>query len=110
LAKQPTATLVPRRRHSLRVRLDTRLLATITGARRATAIVRDLALRGAFLETEQQFAVGDALQVKILAGVDSIESAAQVRNVTSAGIGVEFTNVSRKQHTLIRNLITKLME
>ena len=82
MSKRATALLPPKRRHSLRVRLDNPLPATIIGKRRGTALVRDLAIGGAFLETEYLAAVGESLQIEILAGANSIRPKATVRNVT----------------------------
>jgi PilZ domain len=110
LAKRETATLTPKRRHSLRVRLDNPLPAAIIGKRRGTALVRDLALRGAFLETEYRAAVGESLQIEIFAGADSIRPMAAVRNVTPLGIGVEFVNLDSGEHQQLRRLITSLLE
>lgn len=109
MANQSTMTASPRRRRSLRVHLDTSLPASITGARRATAYVRDLALGGAHLETETQFTVGDSVTVEILAGSPHFRSNAIVRNVTPEGVGLEFVQMEPEDHELLRLLITELL-
>jgi PilZ domain-containing protein len=102
-------TTAPSRRRSLRVHLETNLRASITGARRGTARVRDLAIGGTFLETEQHFAVGDSMHVEILTGSQPFESDAIARNVTPLGVGIEFVEMKTEERELLRLLITNLL-
>jgi len=103
-------TTTPGRRNSLRVHLETPLAATLTGARRGTARIRDLALGGAFLETDQNLAVGDSVHLEIHAGLRAIQSAATVRSVTPHGFGVEFVNMKPEDRKLLRGLITEMLD
>jgi hypothetical protein len=68
LPKQSTLTATSQRWKSLRVHLDTDLRASITAPRRGSAHVQDLAIGGAFLETEQKFAMSESMHVGILCG------------------------------------------
>jgi hypothetical protein len=110
MAKQATMTEAPRRRRSLRVHLETTLNAYISGARRGTARVRDLALGGAFLETELKFAVGDLIHLEILSGSPHFQSEAKVQNILPEGIGIEFLQMKPEDHALLRLLITELLK
>lgn len=109
MSKQSTMTAEQRRRQSLRVHLETSLSASIGGARPGTARVRDLAIGGAFLETEQHFGVGDSLRVEISSGSQNFGSDAIVRNTTSLGIGIEFVEMKREERERLRLLITALL-
>jgi len=73
-------------------------------------LVRDLALGGAFLETEQHLVVGESVRLEIFAGLIHFQSAATVRNVTSEGVGVEFVRMNAEDRKLLRLLITKLLD
>jgi hypothetical protein len=100
---------MPKRRRSLRVQLEIRLQAFISGSRSGAAEVQDLALGGAFLLTKLNLAVGDTVQLKILMGDRPFHSAATVRAVTRGGVGVEFVQMKPEDRDLLRDLIAKLL-
>ena len=97
-----------RPRRYLRVRLQSALPATITGARSGAARVRVLALGGAFLETDVRLTVGDSMQLEFRTGVRKIQSTAVVRNVMTNGAGVEFVHLKAEDRERLRRLITQL--
>jgi hypothetical protein len=109
MSKQSTMTAEHRRRQSLRVHLETTLHASISGDRRGTGRVRDLAVGGAFLETEQHFEANDSIHVEISSGSQSFQSDAKVRNITSLGIGIEFVEMKPDEREHLRLLITGLL-
>jgi len=109
VSKRSAMTTAPSRRRSLRVHLDKNLRASITGAHRGTARVRDLAIGGAFLETEQHFAAGDSIHVEILSASKPFESDAIVRDAKPEGIGVEFVEMKPEARELLRLLIAGLL-
>jgi hypothetical protein len=109
LAKDSQTAVAPKRRRTLRVELEIRLPAFISGSRSGPAEVQDLALGGAFLLTKLQLEVGDMLHVKIPTGDLPFQSAAKVRAVSRAGVGVEFVQMKPEDHALLRDLIAKLL-
>lgn len=110
LSRRSITTLSPARRGSLRVRVETLLIVTITGALTGSARIRDLGLGGAFLETDRHLEVGDSLHLKIPAGLERFESDAMVRSVTPEGIGVAFVRTTPEDLKVLRRLLTELLE
>jgi hypothetical protein len=90
--------------------METPLHATVIGARRVAARVRNLALGGALLETDAHFAVGESVNLEIHAGTRTIKSAARVRGATPQGISIEFVELKPATRNLLRDLITKLLD
>lgn len=98
----------PPRRY-LRIPLDSPLPARIEGSRGVAARVRTISLGGALLESAGRHGVGEALEVEIRAGLRRIHSKAVVRNVSAAGSGVEFVQMSPEDREKLRRLVTRLM-
>jgi len=109
MSMETTMAVTPKRRHSLRIHLETQLVASMSGARNGSATVRDLGLGGAFLETKLPFEVGDSLHVKILSGSPPFQCPSKVRNVMADGIGIEFVQMKPEDRELLRRLITNLL-
>jgi len=109
LPKQSTMTAPSQRRKSLRAHLDTDLRASITAARRGSTHVRDLAIGGAFLETEQHFELGESMRVEILSGSQPFECDAIIRNTSRLGIGIEFVEIKTAERERLRLLISGLL-
>lgn len=109
MSRHSITTVTPKRRGSLRVRLEAQLIVTISGAITGSARVRDLGLGGAFLEIERDLAVGDSLHLKIPAGLETFESDATVRIVTPEGVGVEFVRTTPQEAKLLRHLLAELL-
>ncbi len=99
-----------RPRRYLRVRLKTPLPATIAGKRGGTARVRNLALGGAFLETDQRLILGDSVQVELRTGLRKIHFTAVVRNIAPNGTGVEFVHMKSEDRERLRQLVTQLLK
>ncbi len=100
----------PRPRRYLRAHLKSPLSASIVGTRGGTARVRSIALGGAFLESDQRWAIGDTVQVEIRAGLRKIQSTAVVRNVNTTGTGIEFVHMKPEDRERLRRLVEQLLK
>jgi len=113
LPAKPSATSTPlfaQPRRYLRVVLPDPLAAKLEGPRAQSARVRSIALGGALIEAQAQFALGESLGIEIHAGFDRIRATAVVRSVSGKGCGVEFVHMKQEDREKLRRRINKLLD
>ncbi len=81
----------------------------IEGQKQSVSRVSDLNLGGLFIDTPSPLALGTVLSVLLAVPEGEIRARSTVRNTTSEGMGVEFTEIAKADRARLEALITRLI-